>query len=312
MRKRKFSLGRRPAAALAATALVIAAAWGAVAHASDPPPDATYYVSIGDSYASGYRPSGGAPGGSSRDGFAYQVEDRLHAGDAHWSLVNFACTGETAAAMVDQPGCQAPARALDGPDYSSEPQAAAAVDFLSAHRGHIGLVTIAIGANDMVGCLKAPDASAAQRCAENAVPTVEQSIDGLLSRIRATVGADVPIVGVSYLNVYAADTINPDPAVQQHGLYAQQLFDNYLNPTLREAYSHYNARFVDTGALAGGDDAAPDEKSWLPDRGTVPAAVGRVCTLTYYCSDGDPHPNRAGHALIADAVEKASAKAPGP
>lgn len=84
------------------------------------------------------------------------------------------------------------------------------------------------------------------------------------------------------------------------------LFDNYLNPVLRNTYAQFGAHFVDTTDLAGGE--LPDSvKSVLDEYGTVSAGIARVCTLTYYCSDNDPHPNRAGHTLIARAVEAAIA-----
>ena len=38
-----------------------------------PDPDATYYVSIGDSYAAGYQATSKEDGHTTRNGFAYQV-----------------------------------------------------------------------------------------------------------------------------------------------------------------------------------------------------------------------------------------------
>jgi lysophospholipase L1-like esterase len=262
--------------------------WSAVAVASSRDGgDQTYYVSIGDSYAAGYRPNADGPGSTSDDGFVYQVHDKLARSRDGWATVNFACSGETAYAMTFEPGCQPGALA----------------DFIEAHSDRIGLVTVAMGGNDVMRCLNEGDAESAQRCAEVEVPRVVLSVDYLLSRIRATVGERVPIVGVSYINVFVADRLAPDPVSQRRASFSVALFENFLNPALRQAYSKYGASFVDSTALVGAD-LPPTDKSALPGHGTVAASIGRICALSYYCSRGDPHPNREGHALIAGEVER--------
>lgn len=289
-----------------AVVLTTAAAWGiwsAVAGASDHGGRPMYYVSIGDSYPAGYRPTGGGAGSTSRDAFVYQVQDSLASRRDAWTTVNFACSGETAYAMTFERGCTPDALAPDGVRYPDNPQSVAATEFVGAHHDQVGLVTIVMGANDVTRCLNQKDASGAQGCAEAEVPRVVLSLDYLLSHIRGAVGASVPIVGVSYLNVFVADRLAKDPAAQRRADFSVALFDNYLNPALRETYSKYGASFIDTNALAGGDLPTTD-KSAMPGRGTVTAAIGRVCALTYYCSEGDPHPNQEGHALIAAEVER--------
>jgi lysophospholipase L1-like esterase len=276
--------------------------WSAVAKASERD-DETYYVSVGDSYPAGYRPTGPGAGSTSRDGFVYQVEHALAREHGPWTVVNFACSGETAYAMTFERGCQADALAPGGVRYPDTSQSVAATDFIGAHRDRIGLVTIVMGGNDVIGCLDEQDAGAAQRCAEREVPRVVLSVDSLLSRIRAMLGPDVPVVGASYINVFVADQLKDDPIAKRRAEFSVALFGNYLNPALAQTYSKYGASFVDITALAGADLPETD-KSVLPGHGTVMASIGRVCALSYYCSDGDPHPNREGHALIAGAIER--------
>lgn len=277
--------------------------WSAVAVASSRDGDQTYYVSIGDSYAAGYRPNADGPGSTSADGFVYQVHDKLAQSHDGWTTVNFACSGETAYAMTFEPGCNPAALAPGGTGYPDRPQATAAADFIEAHSDRIGLVTVAMGGNDVMRCLNEGDPESAQRCAEVEVPRVVLSVDSLLSRIRATVGEQVPIVGVSYINVFVADHLAPDPVSQRRAAFSVAMFENYLNPALRQAYSKYGASFVDPTSLVGAD-LPPTDKSALPGHGTVMASISRVCALSYYCSQGDPHPNREGHALIAGEVER--------
>lgn len=295
-------------AVAAGVAVVAGSALGIVAAAPEAPatysdPTVKYYVSIGDSYAAGYRPTGPDSGSTSTDGFAYQVEEELHASQPEWQLVNFGCSGETASAMSFDRGCEAGARGPDGPPYPDDPQSVAAAKFVNDHRDQIGLVTIVMGGNDILPCGRETDPERARACAEDQVPKVRQSLDALLSRIRAAVGPHVPIVGASYLNVFLADQLSSDPQIQARAAISTVLFRDYLNPALVQTYEKYGASFVDTTALTGG--YLPDtEKTSLPGHGTVPASVGRICALSYYCTNDDPHPNRDGHAVIARAIEK--------
>ena len=264
---------------------------------------AKYYVSIGDSYAAGYRPTGPDSGGTSTDGFAYQVDDALHAHHPEWHLVNFGCTGETSSSMSFDRGCEDGAAGPDAPSYPDDPQSVAAAKFIADHQSQIGLVTVVMGGNDILPCARETDPNRAWSCANEQLPKVQQNLDGLLSRIRTTLGPNVPIVGLSYMNVFLADQLSSDPQIQGRSSIATTVFRDYLNPTLSQTYQKYGATFIDTTALAGG--YLPDtEKAALAGHGTVPAAVGRICALSYYCTNDDPHPNREGHALLAHEIEK--------
>src|SRR5262249_1591501 len=72
-----------------------------------PPPTAPatrYYLSLGDSYASGYQ-----PGGNTTAGFAYQVAADTQ-GSAHpLELYNVGCAGATTTSLLNSQGCPAAA-----------------------------------------------------------------------------------------------------------------------------------------------------------------------------------------------------------
>jgi len=269
---------------------------------SDHRGETSYYVSIGDSYAAGYRPDGHS-GTTTGDGFAYQVLDSLRR-DGNWELANFGCTGQTAYGMQYDNGCAQGALAAGGVDYPSRTQEAAALQFIDAHRDHLGLVTVAMGGNDIMQCLNFDDVVTAQRCAEQKSAEIRQSLGNFLTQVRTLVGDTVPIVGVSYINVFRATNLVGLSGDDRKAALSEVLFANYLNPTLRETYAQFGAHFVDSTTLAGGD-LTDTQMSKLPDDGTVTTTTAWVCELTYYCSDHDPHPNREGHALIARGIEAA-------
>ena len=72
-------------------ALVAALAMPAAAHAAKP--KRQLYVSVGDSYASGFQPTGPGKGANTRNGFAYQVPKLAAARGYDFKLVNFGCGG---------------------------------------------------------------------------------------------------------------------------------------------------------------------------------------------------------------------------
>ncbi len=264
--------------------------------------DVTYYVSVGDSYAAGYR-ADGTSGIDAGDGYAYRLTEFLNR-SGRSELRNFGCVGQTAHGMQHDNGCAADASTSGGVDYSGTSQLRAAAEFMAEHRGQIRLVTIAMGANDILRCLDHSDDDAIQQCAEQTSVEIREILGGFLAATRELLGHEVPIVGISYFNVFHAAGLAGAIDAGRRGTLSQMLFDNYLNPSLQDIYSRAGAHFVDVSMLAGAD--LPDSRmSPLPGHGTVSAATARICVLTYYCSDHDPHPNRAGHALIAKAIEEA-------
>ena len=103
----------------------------------------TYYVSLGDSYSVGYQPGLGAT-----PGYTAFVARRTHL-----KLVNFGCGGATTTSILNGIGCpDVLPHTAGGVTYPTTSQAAAAEAFITAHPGHIGLITVTIGGNDVVPC----------------------------------------------------------------------------------------------------------------------------------------------------------------
>ncbi len=95
------------ACACAASVGVLPAA--SPAAAGQPPKG--HYVSLGDSYASGYQPTGVGQGRNTRNGFAYQVPAVAERRGHRLKLVNFGCAGATTTSLVSVKGCALPAGA---------------------------------------------------------------------------------------------------------------------------------------------------------------------------------------------------------
>src|SRR5438105_1545656 len=227
--------------AIAQLCAVVAAVLAALVLAAGARADADsathYYLSLGDSLAAGFQPNG-----DFSHGYAEQLYAALAADDPKLELVKLGCGGESTASM--RFGSQDPTVVLSCATprgykdlYPKGTQLAEAVSFLQAHKGKVALVTIDIGANDLarldaqgneVNCLLEPAG-----CATQTARMVE-NLGAILADLRAAAGPDVPIVAMSYYDVFAPVCVS-DPS---------QLF-------VCSRVDDFNATLVDTYAAAG-------------------------------------------------------------
>ena len=278
------------AAALMGTGAFVALAPVQSAAAASTP---NYYLSLGDSYAQGYQP--GFPSGSETlHGFANRVAASV--GHRKLTLENFGCGGATTSSILHSVGCSG--EALDGVPYPSTTQEAAALRFIAAHRGRIGLITISIGGNDFDGCVGAPPA-----CVTDAMPEMQANIETLSAALRSAVGANVPIIAITYPDVVLGAWVDGSAgkALAEQSL---QAFRQTINPTLKAAYAPSRVTFVDVTAATGAYVPLTTLVNHRP-YGRVPYAVSRVCTLTWFCQQQNIHPKNAGYAEIAALVTAA-------
>lgn len=255
-----------------------------------------YYVSLGDSYAAGYQPTGAKRGHATTNGFAYQVVHLAAAKGYHYTLVNFGCGGATTRSILVSKGC--PLLGPGAPTYPTETQAAAAERFLRAHRGRIGLVTVSIGGNDVTACAAA---SSPIPCVAKAVGTIKTNLSTLLGGLRAAAGPGVRIVGTTYPDVILGEDLSTDPTQQNLASLSVEAFRSLINPALAAQYHAAGAAFVDVTAATGAYGPLTDTTT-LPPYGTIPVPVAKVCELTYFCRYHDIHPRTGGYTVIAELV----------
>ena len=274
-------------AALVATCLV---ALPGVAQAG---PATTYYVSVGDSYSVGYQPGLGAT-----TGYAGYVAKKTGL-----TLANFGCGGATTTSIIDTVGCPDVLPHTAGAHlYPTTTQAAAAEAFITAHRGHIGLITVSIGGNDVTAC--AAQASPIP-CVATAVVSIDANVRTLATGLRAAAGPRVPLVGLTYPDVLLGAYVYPtQPATALRLALASTsvvAFKSLINPALAKAYAAAGGAFVDVTAATGAYTPLTTTATVAP-YGTIPRAVAQVCTLTWYCADGNIHATGTGYAFIGRLV----------
>lgn len=275
-----------------AVALTLALLGPAAAQAARPP--AQLYVSLGDSYASGFQPGLG----NTRHGFAYQLPGFAARRGYRLNLVNFGCAGATTTSILQTVGCPPRALGPGGVAYPRTTQAAAAEAFLRANRGRVGLVTVSIGGNDVTACIKAADPIA---CVAAAVRRIKANVGRLARGLRRAAGPRVPIVGTTYPDVVLGLFLT-DEAGQNLAKLSVVAFKSLVNPALKSAYASGRARFVDVTAATGAYGSLDQTTTLPPYPGTMPVPVARACQLTYFCDRRDIHPRTIGYRLIARLV----------
>jgi len=265
----------------------------ATAHAvTTPKPQ--YYVSLGDSYATGYQPGRG----STRDSFANQTVTKARSRGYRLKLVNFGCGGATTASIIRSKGCRDQGRAVGGAPYEGITQAEAAARFLRAHRGEVVLVTVSIGGNDVTACARG--GADPVPCVAGAIEGINRNLSVLARKLRRAAGPRVRIVGTTYPDVILGQWVR-EPVNQDLARLSVTAFKQLINPALANQYESVGGKLVDV-TRATGAYGSLDEMTTLEPYGQIPVPVAKVCELTWYCEKGDIHSRRSGYGVIADLI----------
>ena len=301
------------AVGLSAVGLVAVPAVSQAAKPAKPPP--LFYLSLGDSYAQGYQ----TPTLDNGPGFTDKVAKK-----DHMILENFGCGGATTTSLMSAIGCSKSQEVSHAVTYPTATQEGAALAFIAANPGRIGLITVSIGGNDVTTCAKASNPIP---CVLSASTTIKSNVDQLVSDLNTALTANgdtAKLVGLTYPDVILGDDVFPvgstNPALAALSIVA---FDSLINPTLSAAYTSVPyGSFVNvtTASYVKGYLSAPkgdDTGSWNTTTGAytgpttkfkpfgsaVPTSVAEVCKLTYYCSiNGDIHPNTKGYSFITSLI----------
>lgn len=271
-----------------------APARAATAHAKRASKGPELFISLGDSYAVGYM---GALGHTTLNGPANQLVGLAAKRGYSLKLVNLGCGGATTTSMITQLGCPAAGLAPNAANYPGKTQVQAAVDLIRSHRGHVGLVTISIGGNDIDGCIPLADPLT---CVAHNMPAAIANLTRAVKRLRAAGGPSMRIIGSTYPDVVLGAWVRPDIfGANRFTLATESLtaFSSLINPGLRKAYNSVGASFVDVTAATGA--YGPFVTTNDPTYGTIPKPVAEVCRLTDFCTRLDIHMTTAGYHIIA-------------
>ena len=308
MRKRSIvSVILSLAAAASMVAVGLVAVPGISQAAKTAPP---YYLSLGDSYSIGYQP--GLPGGGGSPGYTAYVAKK-----EKMTLENFGCGGATTLSIISTSGCTDPA-ATDAVPYTST-QEAAALAFIAANPGQVGLVTVSISGNDVTACGTNPNPVG---CVLTALTAINLNVKALVTDLRSALDsnqdATAKIIGLTYPDVLLGNWVYP--TVQTTSTLAGLsvlAFDSFINPALKTIYTGVaHGGFVNVTSApykqaTSGDDTDTINTSTgvstgptmkLKPYGVIPTSVWEICQLTYFCSQGNIHANTEGYQWIGKQI----------
>ena len=282
----------RIASAVAATAMAAAACSGPTTSSG---PDraggpASYYLALGDSLSRGVQPDAAGVSVETDHGYPDQVYAALRPRYLALRLVKLGCPGETTSTMINGGICR----------YPGGSQLAAAVAFLRAHRGHVVLVTLDVGANDTEDCGNLASLGAAS-CLTSDIQGAVSRLSTIVTRLRAAAGPGVRIAGMSYYLPALAEWLDGTTG-QAIARLSERLAAGY-NDLLARAYTTSGARVADVfGAFDTGNFGDPVT---VPGLGRLPRNVALVCQWTWACATPprgpNQHANQTGYGVIAGA-----------
>lgn len=249
-----------------------------------------YYLSLGDSLALGIQPTSSGASLPTDGGYADRIYSVLRRRQPGWQLVKLGCSGETTHTMVHGGICS----------YKAGSQLAQAEQFLRAHRGHVGLVTIDIGANDPNSCvLGAVALRELTTCIGDTLKLTQSDLRTIMAGLRSAAGPDVTILAMSYYVPELAGWLDGKTG-KEIAVLTERLVAGY-NRLLAGIYRRYGARIANVfGAFHSSDFT---DQVRLDGYGLLPRNVATICEWTWSCANWprgpNEHANDIGYGVIA-------------
>jgi lysophospholipase L1-like esterase len=262
-----------------------------------------YYLSLGDSLAQGMQPDTAGITRNTNQGYADQLYALENRKIPRLKLVKLGCGGETTSSFLTGRG-NADALIL-GCTPRGGSQMAAAERFLRAHRrrGQVALVTLDIGANDIVGCVHG--ASIDEPCVIRGLERADRNLPSIMRRLRSAAATGTPMAAMTLYDPFLQLYLQPGD--EQEALTING-YAKTINKTLAHLYREGKFRVAQVDeAFKTYDTAHTTTLAGQP--GPVPVAVAEVCRLTWMCAPGpvgpNIHANEAGYGVIAAAFARA-------
>jgi lysophospholipase L1-like esterase len=259
-------------------------------------PPASYYLALGDSLSQGVQPNLQGASVSTPAGYPDQLYAMLQRSRPGLQLVKLGCAGETTGTMIHGGMCR----------YGGGSQLAAAVGFLHAHRGHVSLITLDIGANDPNSCMTQPSVAQLATCVARFIPQATGNLATIVKKLRQA----SPQTRIIAMNYYL-----PALGAWRHGLggrllaRASELITDGYNHLLTHVYQANGIRVADVFSAFHTASFSPQVS--VPGFGPLPRNVAAICQWTWECAAGprgpNIHPNRTGYQVIANAFRAAGA-----
>jgi LPXTG-motif cell wall-anchored protein len=247
--------------------------------------DTTYYISLGDSLATGYQPDVDKDTDVAYTDQLYAQLKQRAPGLKH---IRLGCTGETTDSLIKGGKCDYP---------HAKSQLDAALKAMAQHHGKVAYVTLNVGANDIQACVS-PGGTLDGACLDRASQTMGKNLAQITGALRKAGTKNTQFVGSTYYNPFLATWLLGD-AGQKAAKESAPLIENG-NTGIAQVYKSAGFKVADVAGAFSSDDFTTQVN--MPGAGKVPENVAKICQLTWACTPKkDPHPNADGHKVIAGA-----------
>jgi lysophospholipase L1-like esterase len=278
--------------AMVTTAAMAGAAPALAAHRTTATASPTYYLSLGDSLAQGVQPNKSGASVETNQGYPNQLYTALHMTNPTLKLVKLGCPGETTGTMINGGICT----------YSDGSQLKQAAAFLSKHHGHVQLVTIDIGANDLNPCVVLTNLKKLVKCLEKVFLQVETNLATIMATLTAAEGSNVPTtIGMTYYVPQLAEWLEGTPAAKALAKDSVSLGQGF-GTLLSGVYTKFGAKVADV--FDAFQSTAPFSKKVNTAFGKIPLPVAYICSYTWECAappvGPNEHANILGYGVIAN------------
>jgi lysophospholipase L1-like esterase len=191
---------------------------------------------------------------------------------------NIGCPGETSQSIIYGGKCE----------YPHGSQLDQAVHFLKAHGKFTGLITIDLGANDVLQCVDGIEINIG--CLDEVLNQLAIDLAYVLETLHEA-APNVPIVGMNYYNPFLVYWFQ-DPSIAQPTVGLQF----WINTVIGGVYAANGFPVANVADAFMSYDLVTDVNTNL-----VPDSVELLCAWTWMCSFLNIHANETGYEVIADA-----------
>jgi lysophospholipase L1-like esterase len=283
-------------------AAFVVAALAALPSASGASAPARYYLALGDSLSQGTQPNASGASLYTNQGYVndlYQAERRRI---PNLKLVDVGCGGDTTTSLLTGHGNARDAR-LYRCDRKGGSQLKAAELFLRAHHqpGEVPLITIDIGANDVDGCVTAPNLA---RCVIEGEASIKHNVPLILRGLKRAARRGAAFAGMTLYDPVLAGYFSSVSSTRSLAAVSVALLKQ-VNGLIISADHNAGFRTADVADVFDSYDQALTVKY---NGQLIPVDVARVCSWTWACtpppSGPNIHANKNGYAEIAGAFER--------
>ena len=285
-----------PGLAVSALTVVLSTPGLATADETTGGTDTAYYISLGDSLASGYQPDVDK---DTHVAYTDQLYAQLKQRTPGLKHIRLGCTAETTESLINGGKCDYP---------HAKSQLDAALKAMAQHRGKVAYVTLSVGANDILLNCVSPAGTLDGACLNSRNRTMAKNLAQIAGALRKAGTNNTRFVGSTYHNPFLGAWLQG--AAGQQAAKASAPLVKAANTGIDQVYKSTGFKVADVAGAFSSDDFTTQVN--VPGAGEVPANVAKICQLTWACTKKDPHPNADGHKVIAGAFAAVLAENDGP